>query len=232
MSKRTGIGATSTAEKTTRTPLRLAILISGRGSNMATIARECQQHRIAATVSVVVSNKPSVAGIEIARDMGIETEVVSSKGMDREAFEGALSAVIDAHSPDLIVLAGFMRVLTEPFVRRYAGRMINIHPSLLPKYTGLHTHQRVLDAGDAVHGATVHFVTPELDGGPLILQSRVPVKADDTESTLAARVMATEHVIYPRVVGWIADGRLAWNEGQPLLDGKPLTQPVTEGFFP
>ena len=128
--------------------------------------------------------------------------------MDRAAFERALSEAIDTHSPDLVVLAGFMRVLTETFVERYAGRMINIHPSLLPKYTGLHTHQRVLEAGDTEHGASVHYVTPELDGGPVILQSRVPVKTGDTESTLAARVIATEHVIYPRVVGWIADRRL------------------------
>jgi phosphoribosylglycinamide formyltransferase-1 len=197
---------------------------------MATIARECQQHRIAATANVVISDRPGVAGITTANDMGIETHVVPYKGLDRPTFERALSESIDKHSPDVVVLAGFMRVLTESFVRRYAGRMINIHPSLLPKYTGLHTHQRVLDAGDAEHGASVHFVTPELDGGPVILQSRVPVKAGDTESTLAARVMATEHVIYPRVVGWIADRRLDWNGGQPLFDGKPLTQPVVESF--
>ncbi|HEY2403976.1 MAG TPA: phosphoribosylglycinamide formyltransferase [Steroidobacteraceae bacterium] len=210
--------------------LRLAILISGRGSNMATIARECQQRRIAATVNVVISDRPGVAGITTAQDMGIETQVVPYKSVDRPTFERALSAAIDAHSPDLVVLAGFMRVLTETFVRRFAGRMINIHPSLLPKYTGLHTHQRVLDAGDSEHGASVHYVTPELDGGPVILQSRVPVKTGDTESTLAARVIATEHVIYPRVVGWIADRRLAWNNGEPLLDGKPLMQPVVEDF--
>lgn len=137
---------------------------------------------------------------------------------------------MDTHTPDLVVLAGFMRVLSAPFVERYAGRMINIHPSLLPKYTGLHTHQRVLEAGDAEHGASVHYVTPELDGGPVILQSRVPVKTGDTESSVAARVMATEHVIYPRVVGWIADGRLKWNDGRPTLDGKLLTQPVVEPF--
>jgi phosphoribosylglycinamide formyltransferase-1 len=210
--------------------LRLAILISGRGSNMATIARECQQRRIAATVNVVISDRPGVAGITTAQDMGIETQVVPYNSVDRPTFERALSAAIDTHSPDLVVLAGFMRVLTETFVRRYAGRMINIHPSLLPKYTGLHTHQRVLDAGDSEHGASVHYVTPELDGGPVILQSRVPVKTGDTESTLAARVIATEHVIYPRVVGWIADRRLAWNNGEPLLDGKPLMQPVVEDF--
>jgi phosphoribosylglycinamide formyltransferase-1 len=197
---------------------------------MATIARECQQRRIAATVNVVISDRPGVAGITTAQDMGIETQVVPYKSVDRPTFERALSAAIDTHSPDLVVLAGFMRVLTETFVRRFAGRMINIHPSLLPKYTGLHTHQRVLDAGDSEHGASVHYVTPELDGGPVILQSRVPVKTGDTESTLAARVIATEHVIYPRVVGWIADGRLAWNNGDPLLDAKPLMQPVVEDF--
>ena len=197
---------------------------------MATIARECQQHHVNATVNVVISNKPDVAGLTTAQEMGIQTQVVRSSKTDRETFESELTATLDAHAPDLVVLAGFMRVLTEPFVRRYSGRMINIHPSLLPKYTGLHTHQRVLDAGDAEHGATVHFVTPELDGGPLILQSRVPVKAGDSEATLAARVQATEHVIYPRVIAWIADGRLKWNSGRPLLDGKLLTGPVAEDF--
>jgi phosphoribosylglycinamide formyltransferase 1 len=198
---------------------------------MATIARECLQKRIAATVDVVISDRPDVAGITTARDLGLQTHVVSWKAAaDRAAFELALSQSIAAHSPDLVVLAGFMRVLSTPFVERYAGRMINIHPSLLPKYTGLHTHRRALEAGDTAHGASVHFVTPELDGGPLILQSRVPVKAGDTESTLAARVQATEHVIYPRVVEWIADGRLEWNEGHPLLDGKPLNEPVVEQF--
>lgn len=198
---------------------------------MATIARECLQKRIAATVDVVISDRPDVAGITTARELGLQTQVVSWKAAaDRAGFELALSQSISAHSPDLVVLAGFMRVLSTPFVERYAGRMINIHPSLLPKYTGLHTHRRALEAGDTVHGASVHFVTPELDGGPLILQSRVPVKAGDTESTLAARVQATEHVIYPRVIEWIADGRLEWNGGYPLLDGKPLNEPVVEQF--
>jgi phosphoribosylglycinamide formyltransferase-1 len=199
---------------------------------MATIARECQQHRISATVNVVISDRPGVAGITTAQDMGIETHVVSWKtAVDRTAFEHALGEVIDTYTPDLVILAGFMRVLSAPFVERNAGRMINIHPSLLPKYTGLHTHRRALEAGDAEHGATVHFVTPELDGGPLLLQSKVPVKEGDTEATLAARVQVTEHVIYPRVVAWIADGRLAWNEGHPLLDGKPLKEPVVEPFL-
>jgi phosphoribosylglycinamide formyltransferase 1 len=198
---------------------------------MATLARECLQHRIAASVDVVISDRPGVAGITTAQDLGLDTHVVSWKAAaDRATFELALGQSIDARIPDLVVLAGFMRVLSGPFVERYAGRMLNIHPSLLPKYTGLHTHRRALEAGDSAHGASVHFVTPELDGGPLILQSRVPVKAGDTESTLAARVQATEHVIYPRVVEWIADGRLKWNAGHPLLDGKPLNEPVVEQF--
>jgi phosphoribosylglycinamide formyltransferase 1 len=198
---------------------------------MATIARECLQNRIVATVDVVISDRPGVAGIATAQDFGIETHVVSWKAAaDRAAFEVALGQRIDTYRPDLVVLAGFMRVLSGPFVERYAGRMLNIHPSLLPKYTGLHTHRRALEAGDTEHGATVHFVTPELDGGPLILQSWVPVEADDTESTLTARVQATEHVIYPKVIGWIADGRLEWNDGHPLLDGTPLVEPIVENF--
>jgi len=222
-----------------RRPLRLAILISGRGSNMATIARACLQQRIAATVPIVISDRPGVAGISTAQELGIETQVVPSKvagvadaGIPpaRAAFELTLGRCIETHAPDLVVLAGFMRVLSGPFVERYAGRMLNIHPSLLPKYTGLHTHRRVLEAGDTTHGASVHFVTPKLDGGPVILQSQVPVKAGDTEVTLAARVQATEHVIYPRVIEWIAAGRLEWNEGQPLLDNKLLRNPVVEYF--
>ena len=198
---------------------------------MATIAGDCLQNRIAATVNVVISDRPDVAGITTAQDLGLATQVVSWRGAsDRAAFELVLGQCIDAHHPDLVVLAGFMRVLSGPFVERYAGRMLNIHPSLLPKYTGLHPHRRVLEAGDAEHGASVHFVTPELDGGPLILQSKVPVKIGDTESTLSARVQATEHVIYPRAIAWIADGRLEWNAGHPLLDGKPLNKPVVEQF--
>ncbi len=198
---------------------------------MAAIARACAQHRLAATVTGVISDRPGVAGIATAGNFGIPTHVVPWKGAaEREAFELALSQCVDTNSPELVVLAGFMRVLSAPFVERYAGRMLNIHPSLLPKYTGLHTHRRVLEAGDGVHGATVHFVTAELDCGPLILQSQVPVKTGDTESELATRVQATEHVIYPRAIEWIAAGRLQWNEGVPLLDGKPLREPVVEHF--
>lgn len=198
---------------------------------MATIARACLQNRIAASVAVVISDRPGVAGITTAQDLGIETHVVSWKSAaDRAAFELTLGQCIDTCNPHLVVLAGFMRVLSGPFVERYAGRMLNIHPSLLPKYTGLHTHRRVLEAGDIAHGASVHFVTPELDGGPVILQSQVPVNAGDAEATLAARVQATEHVIYPRVIQWIADGRLEWNDGHPSLDGKTLHEPVLEYF--
>ncbi len=206
---------------------------------MAAIARACLQRRIAASVNVVISDRPGVAGITTAQELGIETHVVPWNGApdanratapSRETFELALARCIDAYSPQLVILAGFMRVLSGPFVERYAGRMLNIHPSLLPKYTGLHTHRRALEAGDTAHGATVHFVTAELDGGPLILQSQVPIKAGDTESELTARVQATEHVIYPRVIEWIAEGRLQWNEGVPSLDGKRLQQPVVEHF--
>jgi len=198
---------------------------------MATIARECLRKRIAATVNAVISDRPGVAGITTAAELGIPTQVIAWKAFpDRTAFEQALAQAVESYSPDLIVLAGFMRVLSGPFVERYAGRMLNIHPSLLPKFTGLHTHRRVLDAGDGWHGASVHFVTPELDGGPLILQSQVPVRPGDTEATLTARVQATEHVIYPRVIEWIADGRLQWNGGHPLLDGLPLAEPIVERF--
>jgi phosphoribosylglycinamide formyltransferase-1 len=212
-------------------PSRLAILISGRGSNMAAIARQCQQHRLAASVCAVISDRPGVAGIATARELGLPVEVVSWKAYaSREEFEQALGERIEAHRPDLIVLAGFMRILSGGFVQRFAGRMLNIHPSLLPSYTGLHTHRRVLQAGDSRHGASVHFVTPELDGGPVILQSQVPVKPGDTEASLAARVQATEYVIYPRVISWLADGRLEWNDGHPQLDGAQLSQPVVERF--
>jgi phosphoribosylglycinamide formyltransferase-1 len=198
---------------------------------MATIARDCLQNRLAATVNVVISDRPGVAGITTAQTLGIETHVVSWKAAaDRASFELTLGQCINAYSPDVVVLAGFMRVLSGPFVERYAGRMLNIHPSLLPKYTGLHTHRRALEAADTAHGASVHFVTPELDGGPVILQSQVPVNAGDTESTLSARVQATEHVIYPRVIEWIAQGRLQWNGGRPLLDGKALNEPIVEYF--
>ena len=212
-------------------PLRLAILISGRGSNMAAIARACAEGRIGAHVGLVVSERPGAAGLDTARALGVDTLTVPWRGAtERAAFESELGAALAAAAPDVIALAGFMRILSEEFVAARAGRILNIHPSLLPNYRGLHTHRRVLEAGDAMHGASVHFVTAELDGGPVILQSRVAVRPDDTEDALSARVQATEHTIYPRVIGWLADGRLAWRDERPWLDGKPLDAPVVEEF--
>lgn len=212
-------------------PLRLAILISGRGSNMAAIARACAEERINARVDLVLSERPGVAGLDTARALGIKTGTVAWPGAaERLQFERGLDAALTAVRPDIIVLAGFMRILSQQFVAAHAGRILNIHPSLLPNYRGLHTHRRVLESGDRVHGASVHFVTAELDGGPLILQSRVPVRPGDTEDTLSARVQATEHTIYPRVIGWLADGRLAWRDDRPWLDGKPLDAPIVEDF--
>jgi phosphoribosylglycinamide formyltransferase 1 len=214
-----------------RAPLQLAILISGRGSNMAAIARACLARQINARVRVVISDRPDVAGLTVARDLGIDAVTVPWQGMvGREAFERSLGEALAAYRPDLVVLAGFMRILSPQFVARYQGRMLNIHPSLLPKYRGLHTHRRALEAGDLEHGASVHFVTAELDGGPVVLQSRVPVQSGDTEAELSARVQATEHVIYPRVIGMVADGRLVWDEGRVRLDGKLLDAPLMENL--
>jgi phosphoribosylglycinamide formyltransferase-1 len=214
-----------------RAPLELAILISGRGSNMVTIARACLAGQINARVRVVISDRPGVAGLAAARDLGIEALTVPWQGAsDRAGFEQALAEALDARHTDLVVLAGFMRILSPGFVARYAGRMLNIHPSLLPKYTGLHTHRRALEAMDSEHGASVHFVTAELDGGPLVLQSRVPIFAGDTEATLAARVQGTEHIIFPKVIGMMADGRLVLDEGRVRLDGKILGAPLVENL--
>jgi len=211
--------------------LRLAILISGRGSNMEAITRACHDDRIDATVDVVISDRDGARGLDIARELGIATQVVAWKSFaDRAAFEGALAERIEAHRAEVIVLAGFMRVLSPQFAQAYAGRLINIHPALLPKHRGLHTHERVLAAGDAEHGASVHFATAELDGGPVVLQSRLTVRPQETESELASRVLATEHVILPRVLGWMASGRLTWREGRGWLDGQPLDAPLVEEF--
>jgi phosphoribosylglycinamide formyltransferase-1 len=198
---------------------------------MATIARAGIQGLINAQTVLVLCDRADAAGIAVARDLGIEARLIPWRGAaGRDEFERELAEALDASRPDLVVLAGFMRVLSERFVARYAGRMLNIHPSLLPRYRGLHTHRRVLEAGDREHGASVHFVTAELDGGPIALQSRVPVAPADTEASLSARVQATEHIIYPRVIGWIADGRLVARGDRAWLDGKPLEAPVVEEF--
>jgi phosphoribosylglycinamide formyltransferase 1 len=211
--------------------LQLAILISGRGSNMAAIAGACAERRINAGVRLVVSERAGAAGLDAARALGLETRTIAWTGAaDRLRFERDLDEALAHAQADLIVLAGFMRILSPQFVGTHAGRLLNIHPSLLPMYRGLHTHSRVLAAGERAHGASVHFVTAELDGGPVILQSRLAVRPADTEASLSARVQATEHIIYPRVIGWLADGRLAWRQGRPWLDGKPLDAPLVEDF--
>jgi phosphoribosylglycinamide formyltransferase-1 len=184
---------------------RIVILISGRGSNMEALLKA----RLPVTVEAVISNVAAAQGLDIARAQGIATAVVDHRAAGgRAQFDAALAAEIDRHRPDLIVLAGFMRVLTDAFVERYAGRMLNIHPSLLPAFPGLHTHRRALEAGVRLHGCTVHFVTPELDHGPIVVQAAVPVHAGDTEETLAARVLAQEHRIFPLAVRWFCEGRL------------------------
>lgn len=186
---------------------KVVILISGRGSNMEAIVRA----QIAgAQIAAVISNRPDAAGLGFAAAHGIAAQIVDHKDYpSREAFDAALAATIDAHEPDLVVLAGFMRVLTDGFVSHYAGRLLNIHPSLLPSFPGLHTHRRALEAGVRVHGTTVHFVTPTLDCGPIVIQAVVPVLPGDDEAALAARVLEQEHRIYPQAVRWFVEGRLS-----------------------
>ena len=207
--------------------LALAIVISGRGSNMAAISQACARGLIGARVVRVIADRPDAGGIAVAHSLGLQTAVVAARDFsDRAAFERALAAAIDASGARLVVLAGFMRILSPEFAQRYAGAMLNIHPSLLPKFPGLHTHQRVLEAGDPMHGASVHFVTGELDAGPVVLQARVPVLPGDTAGQLSARVQQQEHIIYPQAIGLIAAGRLRLVEGTPHLDGQPLVQPL------
>lgn len=193
---------------------RIVILISGRGSNMEAIQQRCAQEGWPAQVVAVIANRPQAGGLAWAAERGIPAQLVDHKAhATRENFDEALAAAIDSHAPDLVVLAGFMRVLGAAFVRRYEGRLLNIHPSLLPAFPGLHTHRRALEAGCKAVGATVHFVTPELDHGPIVLQSVVPVYPADDEDTLAARVLATEHVIYPLAVRWFVEGKLRVESG-------------------
>ena len=212
--------------------MRLAIVISGGGSNMVAIARACATGQIPAEVAVVISDHAGAGRIERARQLDLPVVVIDrgtyrrNGRLDRQAFEAALEDAIRGHHADAVILAGFMFVLSADFVAPYAGRMLNIHPSLLPRYTGLDTHARVLAAGDQEHGASVHFVTAELDGGPLIVQARVPVQPDDDIAALSARVHAREHILYPMAIQWLASGRLQWNGGRPTLDGRALSAPV------
>jgi phosphoribosylglycinamide formyltransferase-1 len=206
--------------------LSVVVLISGSGSNLQALI-DATTNGLPARIAAVISNRADAYGLERAQRAGIPTQVLSHKGYpDRESYDAALAERIDAYQPGLVVLAGFMRILSPGFVQHYRGRMLNIHPSLLPEFRGLHTHERALEAGVTEHGASVHFVTEELDGGPLIIQARVPVLPGDDPETLAARVLRQEHRIYPRAVEWFAQGRLRLDGGRVLLDGRPLERPA------
>jgi phosphoribosylglycinamide formyltransferase-1 len=202
---------------------RVAILISGRGSNMGALIEAARDTAYPAEIVLVVSNDPAAEGLERAEAAGIRTAIVDHRkfAKDREAFERALQSELQAHRIELVCLAGFMRLLTSWFVRQWEGRLLNIHPALLPAFKGLDTHARALEAGATEHGATVHFVVPEMDSGPIIAQAAVPVRAGDTEATLAARVLEVEHRIYPQALRSVAEGRVRIVDGHCLIDGQP-----------
>lgn len=203
------------------------MLVSGSGSNLQAIIDAVAAGTLDLDIRCVISNRPDAGGLERARRAGITGRCVASAGYrERAAYDRVLADELEDCRPDLVLLAGFMRILSAGFVRHFAGRIINIHPSLLPRYPGLHTHARALAAGDRWHGCTVHFVTERLDGGPRIIQGRVPILADDNEESLAARVLATEHRVYPQAVRLFAAGRLAYRDGECWLDGRPLPEPL------
>jgi len=206
---------------------RVAILISGRGSNMSALIEAAKDQSYPAEIVVVISNRPDAGGLDRARDAGIAAEVVdhSKFGKDRIAFERALQAVLEKHRVDIVCLAGFMRLLTGAFVNLWQGRMLNIHPALLPEFKGLDTHKRAIAAGAKLHGATVHFVVPEMDAGPIIAQGAVAVRSDDTEEALAKRVLDVEHRIYPLALKLVAEDRVQIADGRCLIDGSPVPQP-------
>ncbi len=205
----------------------IVVLISGSGSNLQAIIDNLAEHP-SARIKAVISNRADAYGLVRAEQAGITAQVLNHQDFaDRLAFDRALIEVIDQHQPDLVVLAGFMRILTPEFTRHYARRLLNIHPSLLPKYKGLNTHQRAIDAGDQQHGCSVHFVTEELDGGPVVIQAALPIDVNDNCEQLAQRVHAVEHQVYPLAVRWFADGRLRLSEQGALLDGQPL---ASSGF--
>ncbi|MUJ29406.1 phosphoribosylglycinamide formyltransferase [Aliivibrio fischeri] len=201
----------------------IVVLVSGNGSNLQAFIDACGNKIPNARIAAVISNKNDAYGLQRAIDADINVHSLNAKAYDsRELYDDALATLIDLHKPDVIILAGFMRILSEAFVTRYQGKMLNIHPSLLPKYTGLHTHQRAIDAGDKEHGTSVHFVTPELDGGPVILQAKVPIFEHDNAEDVASRVQAQEHVIYPMVANWLVEERLTMVDGKAILDGTEL----------
>jgi phosphoribosylglycinamide formyltransferase 1 len=202
---------------------RLAVLISGSGTNLQAIIDAIQAGTLSAGIAVVLSNSASAGGLQRAVQAGIPTVTLDHRSYpDRDRFDQAMIAELDRFQPDSVVLAGFMRILTPAFVRHYQGRLLNIHPSLLPRHKGLHTHRRALEAGDAEHGCTVHFVTEELDGGPAIARARVDVLANDSEESLSKRVQAREHELFPRVLDWRAQGRLTLDPHGVMLDGQPI----------
>ena len=209
-------------------PIPVVILISGRGSNLHAIIEAVRHNELPIDISAVISNRPAAAGLRYAAEAGLTTDVIDhTEFADRAAFDQALQARIDASQPELVILAGFMRILTEDFVSHYRGRMLNIHPSLLPEFPGLNTHQRALDARCKEHGASVHFVTADMDGGPVFLQTRVAVRADDTAEQLATRVLEQEHRLYPQAIRMFAEGRLSLGDNDDvLLDGVVMEQPL------
>lgn len=210
---------------------RTVILISGSGTNLQSFIDKVAAGELDLELSLVFSNRPDAFGLERARKAGIPTACVEHSHFDdRESFDRAVAAIIDEHAPDLIVLAGFMRILSPWFVQHYEGRVLNIHPALLPKYPGLNTHQRALDAGDEWHGSTVHFVTEELDGGPRILAGRLRIDPGETAEELQHRVQAVEHQIYPEAAGLVGSGRVRFDRGQALIDGEAAAEPIVKTF--
>jgi len=206
---------------------KIVVLISGNGTNLQTIIDQISAGEIDAEIAAVISNRADAYGLERARQTGIATEVLEHGDFEtRETFDQSLAELIDGYQPDLVALAGFMRILSDAFVLHYHNRLLNIHPSLLPKYRGLNTHQRALEAGDKQHGASVHFVIPELDAGTVIIHGVVPVMTDDTVETLAHRVHRVEHIIYPKAIKWLAEGDLKFENDRLSLHGKALNEPV------
>lgn len=204
---------------------KIVVLVSGSGSNLQAIIDACQSGRIKAQISAVISNKAKVYALERAKHANIPSHVINHQDYaSRAEFDHKVAQQIDQYQPDLIVLAGYMRILTPEFVHRYANRMLNIHPSLLPKYSGLHTHRRAMEAGDKEHGTTVHFVTEELDGGPIVLQAKVPIFDNDEEHDVIERILTQEHQIYPLVIKWFIDNRLTLKENHVYLDGQLLSK--------
>ena len=210
---------------------RTVILISGSGTNLQSFIDKVEAGELDLELSLVFSNRPDAYGLERARKAGIPTACIEHGDFpDRESFDRAVAAVIDEHTPELIVLAGFMRILSPWFVQHYEGQVLNIHPALLPKYPGLNTHQRALDAGDEWHGSTVHFVTEELDGGPRILAGRLRVEPGETADELQHRVQAVEHQIYPEAAGLVGSGRVRFEHGQAVIDGEVAAEPIVKTF--